>query len=136
MTNLSTAQAGVSAMTQRILKSTQSRLAARERRRSASQRSPLDIVGSELGEGVGGRFFETGEAAAEHEADFVGGAVTLLGDLNLRLVALLGRSVQLRPVGTIDKHDDVGVLLDCARLAKVGKLRATLFSFGRACELA
>jgi hypothetical protein len=53
-------------------------------------RGLLHVVGGELGEGVGGRFFEASETAAEDEADFVGGAVALLGDLDFGLIALFG----------------------------------------------
>src|SRR5579862_1365273 len=80
-------------------------------------RTALHVVGRELGEGVGGRFFKTREAAAEYEADFVGGAIALLGDLDFGLVALFGGSVELAPVRPVDEHHHVGVLFDGPRLA-------------------
>src|SRR6266481_4909156 len=94
------------------------------------------IVGSELRKGVGSGFFEAGKTAAEYEANLVGGSVALLGDLDFRLIAFFGRGVHLRPVRTIDEHDHVGVLFDGAGFAEVGKLRAALFAFGGASELA
>jgi len=58
--------------------------------RPHKEQSVLHVVGGELGEGVGGRFLEASETAAEDEADFVGGAVALLGDLDFGLIALFG----------------------------------------------
>jgi len=51
----------------------------------------LHVVGGELREGIWRGLFEAGEAAAKDEADFVGGAVALLGDLDFGLVAFFGR---------------------------------------------
>src|SRR5258705_2114311 len=56
------------------------------------------IVGSELREGVRSGLFEASEAAAEYEADLVGGAGALPGDLDFRLIAFFGRSRHLRAV--------------------------------------
>jgi len=39
-------------------------------------------------------------------------------------------------VRTVDEHDHVGVLFDGAGFAQVGELRAALFAFGSARELA
>src|SRR4029434_11338489 len=97
---------------------------------------PLQVVGSELREGVGRGFFETGEPAAKDEAHFVGRAVALLGDLDFGLVALFRGGIHLRPMRAIDEHDDVGVLLDGAGFAEIGELRATFFALGSTSKLA
>src|SRR5215472_2866644 len=97
----------------------------------------LHLVGAgELREGVRGGFFEAGQAAAENEFHLVGGAVALLGDDDVRHVALFGRQVHFSPVGAIDEHDHVGVLLDGAGFAQVRELRTAFFAFGGTGELA
>src|SRR5215813_2163887 len=96
----------------------------------------LQVVGGELGEGIGSRFFEAREAAAEDEADFVGGPVALFGNLDFGLVAFFRGRVELGPVRPVDEHDNVGVLFDGARFAQVRQLRTALFAFRGAGELA
>src|SRR5437016_3418715 len=100
------------------------------------QRRGLRVVGDELREGIGGGFLEARLAALEDEADAVGGAIALLGDKQLGLIALFGQSINFEEVGPIDEHDDVGVLLDGAGFAEVGELRAALVTLGCAGELA
>jgi hypothetical protein len=101
-----------------------------------AQRKLHFVAALELREGIRGSFFETSEAAAENELDFVGRAVALFGDEDVGHVALFGRGVEIEEIGAIDEHDDVCVLLDGARFAQVGKLRATFVALGRAGELA
>src|SRR6185295_1753758 len=86
---------------------------------------------------------ESGELLLEVELHDAGGAVALLGDDDLGLVVrlleldlplgifgvvgarLLGAQVILV---AIDEHYDVGVLLDRARFAEVGQLRALVLA--------
>src|SRR5580658_3056563 len=96
----------------------------------------LHIVGGELGEGVGGGFFEARQAAAEDEFYVFGGAVALLGDAELGFFALFGAGAGFEEVRAVDEHDDVGVLLDSAGFAEVGKLGAAFVALGGAGELA
>src|SRR5205814_9230705 len=87
-------------------------------------------------DGVRRGMSETSEHAAKDEYIFVGGAATLLSDDDFRLIALFRREIHFAPVRAVDEHDDVGVLFDGTRFAQVGKLRAALFAFGRARQLA
>ena len=71
---------------------------------------------------------EAGVLAHEGELDVARGAVAVLrhdevGCAQVRTPVLLGLDLVHR---AIDEHDDVGVLLDGARLSQVGKLRALL----------
>src|SRR2546428_11821583 len=100
------------------------------------QRRGLRVVGDELREGIGGGFLEARLAALEDEADAVGGAIGLLGDKQLGLIALFGQRINFEEVGPIDEHDDVGVLLGGAGFAEVGELRAALVTLGGAGALA
>src|ERR1700690_2076090 len=84
---------------------------------------------------VGRSFLKTRVGVAEDEMDAVGGAVALFGDQNLGLGALFGGFIGLESIWAVDEHHDVGVLLDGAGFAEVGKLRAAVFAFRGACEL-
>ena len=72
----------------------------------------------------------------ERELDDTGGAVALLADDDLR--DPFGRLVRLAVVVAVlllaeDEEDDVGILLERARLAKIGELRPVVRScLGRA----
>src|SRR5690554_1639771 len=75
----------------------------------------------------------------EEELDDAGRAVALLADDQLRpaleplLLRLHGRNVVL---GTVQEHDQIGILLERAGLAQVGELRAVVGPLlGRAGEL-
>src|SRR5712672_6673 len=98
--------------------------------------STLQIIGGELGECVGGGFLEPCQAAAEYEADGVGGAIALLGDAEFGFFALFGSGAGFEEMRAVDEHDDVGVLLDGAGFAEVGELRAALVALWGAGELA
>ena len=80
---------------------------------------PLQIPGAELRKCVGGGFLESCQAAAEYEADCVGGAVALFGYAEFGFFALFGGGAGFEEVGAVDEHDDVGVLLDGAGFAEV-----------------
>src|SRR2546427_5559132 len=85
-----------------------------------------------------GGLFETREPSQENKRYAVYGPIPLLGDLELRLRALLVSDLaflfeEIRPVN--EKHD-VGILLDGARFPQVSELRAALLAFGRPRELA
>ena len=51
------------------------------------------LVGRELGEGIWRGLFKACEPAAKHKTYFVGGPVSLLGDLDFSLIALFRRGV-------------------------------------------
>ena len=72
------------------------------------------------------KLIELGRCRQEHQVDVADRARTVLGHDNTR-DALVG-SVVARGLslvgGTVQEHDDIGVLLDGARFAQVGKLRA------------
>src|SRR5690606_13243632 len=66
---------------------------------------------------------------AEEEAGGARGAVALLRDDQLRLAddaLLLRLEVRHVVLGSVQKHDEVGVLLDRSRLSQVGKLRSMI----------
>jgi len=96
----------------------------------------LQVVGAELGEGVGGGFLEAREAAAEDEADVFGGAVALLGYAEFGFFAFFGGGAGFEEVRAVDEHDYVGVLLDGAGFAEVRELGTALVALGGAGELA
>ena len=94
------------------------------------------VSAGELGKGIGGGFFEAGETAAKNKLHFVGRAIALFGDENVGHVALFGSGVKVKEIGAIDENDDVGILFDGARLAKIGELRTAFIAFWCAGELA
>src|SRR5258708_34105012 len=96
----------------------------------------LQILGGELGEGGGSGFLETRKAAAEDEADCVGGGVALFGDAEFGFFAFFGGGAGFEEMRAVDEHDDVGILLDGAGFAEVGELGAALVALGGASELA
>src|SRR5687768_16197441 len=77
---------------------------------------------------AGGEVFETREFPHEGELDDAGRSVPLLADDDLRHALGVGR--RLVPLAVqilaIDEHDDVGVLLEGARLAQIRQLRAVV----------
>src|SRR5215212_2590402 len=74
-------------------------------------------------------------AAQEREDDLPDWAVAVLGDDDVRLARTLGLTLGVVLVA-IDEHDDVGVLLDLARLAQVRQQRLLVRSrLDRAREL-
>jgi hypothetical protein len=75
-------------------------------------------------------------ASEENEVQRAGGSVALLCDDQFGFRPIFFRKIGLVEIGAIDEHHHVGVLLDGARFAEVGKLRLTLFAFGSARELA
>src|SRR5438034_11314892 len=82
------------------------------------------------------RSLEAGEAAAENEFHHVRRAIALLGDAQLGFFALFGSGASFEKVRPVDEHHHIGVLLDRARFAQIGELRATLVALGSARELA
>src|SRR6266498_3317291 len=62
-----------------------------------------------------GQVLETGEPALERQLDVADGAVALLADDDLGDAGLLGLVLVVDLVA-VDEHDDVGVLLDGARV--------------------
>ena len=74
---------------------------------------------------VFGWVFELGVLVEEHEGDFAGGAVSLLGEDQLGLSAQVF-AVALVDFGAEDEGDKVGVLLDGSRFTEVAQLRAVI----------
>src|SRR5690606_11317964 len=69
--------------------------------------------------------FEAGVFGHENRLEAAGGAVALLGDDEFHRDGAAG-ALRLRVAVAVDEEDAVGVLLDGAGLAQVGKLRSPL----------
>src|SRR6516164_5292808 len=80
--------------------------------------------------------FEAGTRMQKRQLDQSGGAVTLLGDDDFGEAFEVG-IIFLVDLFAEDEGDDVGVLLDGARLAQIGELRSMVSTtaFGSAAEL-
>jgi hypothetical protein len=71
---------------------------------------------------VGGGDLKSRVISAEDEMDFVGGAIALFGDDQFCLGAFFGGFVGFECAGTVNEHHHVGVLLDGARFAQIGRV--------------
>src|SRR5229473_2913730 len=84
----------------------------------------LTFLGALEVAGFGSVILEAGELADVGQLGGVGGAVALLGDDHLGYAWLL--AVAMVHLVAIDERDEVGVLLDRARLAQIGEQRAAI----------
>ncbi len=82
--------------------------------------------------------FESRELAQKYKGNAVHRPVSLLGDLQFGLRAFfVGHfALFLEKIRPVNEEHHIGVLFDRARFAQVRELRAALFAFGRARELA
>ena|SRR5579864_585174 len=75
--------------------------------------------------------FKARVAIDEDEIEAAGRAVALLGNDEFGLGAFLVGKIGLVKTRAVNEENDVRVLLDGARFAKVGQLRLAIFALGR-----
>src|SRR5262252_10571533 len=94
------------------------------KRRNASRFRPLDSLEGILGRRSRRVVGEGHVVGQEHKRELAGRAVPLLGDEDVGDALPLG--IPIVELLAVQEDDDVGVLLDGARIAQIGELRLPL----------